>query len=61
METWLIILLSIYCGITYGVAAIIWMITGGFRIRHIFSFLLSPIVGIIFVGIFVYEEFKDRW
>jgi hypothetical protein len=61
MANWLIILLSIYCGISYGVAAMLWMITGGFKLRHVFLFLLSPLVSIVFIGLFIYENIKDNW
>ena len=62
MATWLIVVLSVYCGLSYGIGLITMMIGHTkFSIRLILEFIFLPVLFLWFLGEGLIDLFKDKW
>lgn len=62
MATWLIVLISTYCGISYGIALMMLLVDHTkFSIRLVLEFIFFPIVILWFFGEEFVHMLKNNW
>ena len=62
MATWLIVVISVYCGLSYGVALMMLAIDHPkFSIRLMLEIIFFPVVLIWLFGEEIIDFLKDKW